>query len=73
MSIRESSAKKICKTGGAFLHTLTPSTPPTYSSYSRRLDKPSAHRGNKYGERGSPFRRPLVGVNIAVSSELNLT
>jgi hypothetical protein len=54
MSIRESSTKRRCEIDGAFLHTLTPSMPPTSSSYSRKLDKPSAHRRKKYGERGSP-------------------
>jgi hypothetical protein len=73
MRIRESSAKSKCETDGAFLHTLTPSMPPTSSSYNKRLDNPSAHNKNKYGDRGSPCRRPLVGVNMSVSSELNRT
>jgi hypothetical protein len=46
MRIRESSANIRCETDGAFLHTLTPSMPPT-SSYDNKLDKPSAHKRNK--------------------------
>jgi hypothetical protein len=73
MRIRESSANKRCETDGAFLHTLTPSMPPTSSSYNKRPDNPSAQIRNIYGDRGSPSRSPLVGTNISVSSELNLT
>jgi hypothetical protein len=51
MRIRESSANRRCETDGAFLHTLTLSMPPTSSSCNKRLDKPSAHNRNKYGER----------------------
>jgi hypothetical protein len=47
MRIRESSANSRCETDGAFLHTLTPSMPPTSSSYNKRLDRPSAHKRNK--------------------------
>jgi hypothetical protein len=47
MRIRELSAKRKCETDGAFLHTLSPSRPPTSSSYNKRLDKPSAHIRNK--------------------------
>jgi hypothetical protein len=54
MRIRESSAKSRCETDGAFLHTLNPAMPPTFSSYINKLDNPSAHKRNKYGERGSP-------------------
>jgi hypothetical protein len=47
MRIREAPGKKRCETDDAFSHTLTPSMPPTSSSYSQRLDKPSAHNMNK--------------------------
>jgi hypothetical protein len=57
MRIRESSAKRRCETDGAFLHTLTPSMPPTSSSYSKRLDNPSAHRRNKIRGEGIPLMK----------------
>jgi hypothetical protein len=47
MRIRKSSAKNRRETDGAFLHTLIPSMPPTYSSYNKRLDNPSVHNKNK--------------------------
>jgi hypothetical protein len=66
--IREPSADKRCETDDASLYTLTPSMPPTSSSWNNKLDKPSTHKEtDKEIINGSPRRKPLVGAKLLVS------
>jgi hypothetical protein len=58
---------------GASLHTLIPSNSPLSSAPLIKLDNPSATQRNKYGDKGSPFLRPLVGEKKSVSIEINMT
>jgi hypothetical protein len=69
---KQSYAKRRCKMLGAFLHILTPWISPLLSALLIRADKPSAHKMNRYGERGSPYLRPLPGTIVIGSTNLPL-
>jgi hypothetical protein len=56
-----SSAKRRCETSGALRHTFRPCIVPALLPCCKIHDKPSATKRNKYGDRGSPWRRPRVG------------
>jgi hypothetical protein len=59
IKIKESSAKNRWFTLGASQHILMPSIFPSLSAFCNIADKASAHKMNKYGEKGSPCLRPL--------------
>ena len=64
----ESSAKSKCDTYGAALHIRMPWILPSSSALDSKAEKPSAHRRNRYGDIGSPWRSPRSGLNSFVNS-----
>ena len=48
---------------GPFLGSLMPEKEPSEVTLSIKIDRHSETKINKYGERGSPSRRPFPGVN----------
>ena len=56
-----SSAKNMCETFGLALQIETPWIEPTCSACCISKCKPFVHKRNRYGDRGSPWRSPLLG------------
>ena len=59
-----SSAKRIWFMGGQCHPTLTPGKVPLACACRHSPEKTSVHRMNRYGESGSPCRRPLEGLTV---------
>jgi hypothetical protein len=70
---RVSSTNSKCDTPGARRHTLTGSTKFESISFFNKVEKPSATKRNKNGERGSPCRSPRDGANDSSRVPLSLT
>ena len=73
IKINESSVKRRFVTGGASLQTLTPDMFPFSSACESKAFNPSVHNKKRYGDSGSPYLNPLVGLNLSPSSSLILT
>jgi hypothetical protein len=68
----QSSAKRRCDIQGVWIPTLTPLVIYIGPTPFRRHDRPSEHRRNKYGDIGSPWRIPLVGLKHSDKTQLIL-
>ena len=67
------SAKNKWETLGPFLQIATPQICPSISTWWIKLYNPIAHNKNKYGDRGSPWRSPLVGFILPTGCPLRRT
>lgn len=68
-----SSAKNKWLISGALLDSSRPSILPSCCILTSRLDNISIQRMKRYGERGSPWRRPAFGKIFSVGSPLTRT
>jgi hypothetical protein len=61
---RTSSAKNRWDRGGPFFESLTGFQRPSSIFFIIMCDKYSMHNTKRYGDKGSPFLSPLVGVKL---------
>ena len=69
---RESSANNKFVIFGALLQIDTPLIHLSINAFSSKVVNPSAHKRNKYGERGSPWRIPLEGCKCPYGFPLSI-
>ena len=66
-------AKKRCDRQGAPLQIVFPSISPISIDFFIRVESPSTHNKNKYGDNGSPYRIPLDGMILPLGFPLIFT